>query len=98
MSWHFLWVELCYQVNQVKGLAECLVFVEGCRAWYVDSRNEREAAALGFESSSLNLEVEISGAEFERRHGSAGWFENDKPAFRMTRFQRFMLWLGFELE
>jgi hypothetical protein len=91
MYWHFLWSELCYQVGHVKGLAEWLFLIEGYRAWYVDSRNEREAEAS-------RSDQEISDAEFERRHGNAGWFENDKPAVPLTRFQRVLLWFGFELD
>jgi hypothetical protein len=98
MSWHFLWLELCYQVGHVKGLAEWLFFIEGCRAWYVDSRNEREAAANENKEDAKRLEAESSDAEFERRHGHAGWFDNDKPELPLTRFQRFLLWLGFELD
>jgi hypothetical protein len=94
MSWHFLWPELCYQVGHAKGLAEWLFLIEFYRAWYVDSRNEREAGGKHSEIESGSNE--ISDAEFERRHGNAGWFETDKPVVPQTRFQRFMLWLGFE--
>lgn len=96
MSWHFLWLELCYQVGHAKGLAELLFLIEVYRALYVDSRNEREAEAYRSEAGSGSSE--ISDAEFERRHANAGWFESDKPVIPKTRFQRFMLWLGFELD
>jgi hypothetical protein len=88
---HSLWLALLHQFDQVRATVQVMVFLEILRAFYVAGRNRGETKALesGFQ---------ISDAEFERRHGSAGWFENDKPEVRMTRFQRFMLWLGFELE
>jgi hypothetical protein len=89
LSLHFLWVELGFQVSRVKLLAEWLVFIECCRAWFLYNAQKGVGQAA-------KADVEPSDAEFERRHGNAGWFENDKPVVPLTRFQRFMLWLGFE--
>ncbi len=88
---HSLWLQLTHEFDRVRPIAQALVYLEILRAFYVAGRSRGEAKAVdsGFQ---------ISDAEFERRHGNAGWFENDKPPVKRSRFQRIMLWFGFELD
>ena len=84
MHVHGLWPDLANLLVRQRGLALSLFAIDIGRALLV----------WGSEAGQPN--GESADAEFERRHGDAGWFENEKPRRANTRIEKIMLWLGLE--
>lgn len=84
VSVHGFWPDLVSLLTRQLELALSLLTIEIGRALCV------------WGSEAGQPSGDSSDAEFERRHGDAGWFENEKPRRANTRLEKIMLWLGFE--
>jgi hypothetical protein len=75
-----------FQVSKQRTLALDLAILEVLRAAFL----------LGYAKGEGKNSSDSTDDEFERRHGNAGWFENERPERKRTRMERIMLWFGFE--